>query len=128
MARFAFADIYYREYGEVLKPKDWGFGNVDDLVRALGEILEVRMNFTKLACSLFSLQTVHLSSLTHLRALSSIIFVSADSKIRFKKIRFWQGGNTYKRLQRDSQTPTQSTCSPTYPYPRSNVFPWGLGC
>ena len=67
VARFVFSDIYFREYGEVLKPKDWGFGNVDELVRALGEILEVRMNFTNLACSLFSIQTVHFSSPTHLR-------------------------------------------------------------
>ena len=102
MARFAFLDIYFREYGQVLKPKDWGFGNVDELVRALGEILEVRVNFTNLACSLFSIQTVHFSSPTYLRAWSAVIFVSANSKI----IRFWQGGNTYKRLQRDSQIPT----------------------
>lgn len=57
VARFAFLNIYFREYGQVLKPKDWGFGNIDELVRALGEILEVRMNFPKLACSLSSLQT-----------------------------------------------------------------------
>ena len=53
VAQFAFSDIYLSEYGQVLKPKEWGFGNIDALMRALGNILEVRIEFFKLVCSLF---------------------------------------------------------------------------
>ena len=42
MAQFAFSDIFLREYGQMLKPKDWGCTNLDALILALGDIVEVR--------------------------------------------------------------------------------------
>ena len=42
VAQFAFSDIFLREYGQMLKPKDWGCTNLDALILALGDIVEVR--------------------------------------------------------------------------------------
>ena len=42
VAEFAFADIFLREYGQMLKPKDWGFTTMASLLQALGDVLEVR--------------------------------------------------------------------------------------
>ena len=41
VAQFAFADIFLREYGRVLKPKDWGCTGMNALIRALGDVVEV---------------------------------------------------------------------------------------
>ena len=45
VAQFAFADIFLREYGRVLKPKDWGCTGMNALIRALGEVVEVRRSW-----------------------------------------------------------------------------------
>jgi len=45
VAQFALADIFLREYGRVLKPRDWGFTGMDALIRALGDVVEVRQRF-----------------------------------------------------------------------------------
>ena len=42
VAQFAFADIFLREYGQVLKPKDWGSTSMNDLIQSLGDVIEVR--------------------------------------------------------------------------------------
>ena len=57
VAQFAFADIFLREYGQVLKPKDWGCTNMNDLIQSLGDVTEVRQS-PKLLCSLMSLQSL----------------------------------------------------------------------
>ena len=44
VAKFAFPEIFLREYDQVLKPKDWGYSNMDALIRALGDVIEVRKN------------------------------------------------------------------------------------
>ena len=44
VAKFAFPEIFLREYDHVLKPKDWGYSNMDVLIRALGDVIEVRKN------------------------------------------------------------------------------------
>ena len=43
VAQFAFSDIFLREYSHVLKPKDWGYTNMDALIRALADVIEVRV-------------------------------------------------------------------------------------
>ena len=43
VAQFAFSDIFLREYSHVLKPKDWGYTNMDALMRALADVIEVRV-------------------------------------------------------------------------------------
>ena len=48
VAQFAFPDIYLREYDHVLKPKDWGYTNMDALTRALGDVIEVRQAIASL--------------------------------------------------------------------------------
>lgn len=55
VAQFAFADIFLREYGQVLKPKDWGCNGMNALIRALGDIVEVRQS-SWLLCSRISLR------------------------------------------------------------------------
>ncbi|XP_022794519.1 meiosis regulator and mRNA stability factor 1-like [Stylophora pistillata] len=42
VAEFAFADIFLREYGQMLKPKDLGFTSMASLIQALGDVLEVQ--------------------------------------------------------------------------------------
>lgn len=54
VAQFAFADIFLREYGRVLKPKDWGCTGMNALIRALGEVVEVRQSSWLLFFLLFS--------------------------------------------------------------------------
>lgn len=54
VAQFAFADIFLREYGRVLKPKDWGCTGMNALIRALGEVVEVRQSSWLLLLLLFS--------------------------------------------------------------------------
>lgn len=44
VAKFAFPEIFLREYDQVLKPKDWGYSNMDALIRALGDVIEVSNN------------------------------------------------------------------------------------
>ena len=44
VAKFAFLEIFLREYDQWLKPKDWGYSNIDALIRALGDVIEVRNN------------------------------------------------------------------------------------
>ena len=44
VAQFAFADIFLRDYGRVLKPKDWGCTGMNTLIRALGDVVEVRQS------------------------------------------------------------------------------------
>ena len=44
VAKFAFPEIFLREYDHVLKPKDWGYSNMDAFIRALGDVIEVRKN------------------------------------------------------------------------------------
>ena len=44
VAKFAFPEIFLREYDHVLKPKDWGYSNMDALIRALEDVIEVRKN------------------------------------------------------------------------------------
>ena len=41
VAKFAFPEIFLGEYDHVLKPKDWGYSNMDVLIRALGDVIEV---------------------------------------------------------------------------------------
>lgn len=54
VAQFAFGDIFLREYGRVLKPKDWGCTGMNALIRALGEVVEVRQSSWLLFLLLFS--------------------------------------------------------------------------
>ena len=56
VAQFAFADIFLREYGRVLKPKDWGCTGMNALIRALGDVVEVRQDSWMLLLLLCSLR------------------------------------------------------------------------
>lgn len=82
VAQFAFSDIYLSEYGQVLKPKEWGFGNIDALMRALGNILEVQGTGNMAAVCIKQEHLVKVFS----RGVVDLLLRQADKSIRLSKL------------------------------------------